>query len=62
MTRKQREDVIMLSVGDHDFHTPNDTVEACIAALRAGHHHYTQLPGLPACAKRWRGCRRGQPE
>lgn len=49
MTRKQRgEDVIMLSVGDHDFHTPDDTVEACVAALRAGHHHYTQLPGLPA--------------
>jgi len=49
MTRKQAgEDVIMLSVGDHDFHTPNQTVEACIAALRAGHHHYTQLPGLPA--------------
>ncbi|MGE0282372.1 MAG: pyridoxal phosphate-dependent aminotransferase [Rhizobiaceae bacterium] len=49
MTRKQAgEDVIMLSVGDHDFHTPGETVEACIAALRAGHHHYTQLPGLPA--------------
>lgn len=48
MTRKQAgEDVIMLSVGDHDFHTPNTTVEACIEALRAGHHHYTQLPGLP---------------
>ncbi|MFE0015351.1 pyridoxal phosphate-dependent aminotransferase [Mesorhizobium sp. NPDC059054] len=42
------EDIIMLSVGDHDFHTPEETVEAGVAALRAGHHHYTQLPGIPA--------------
>ncbi|MBN9233728.1 MULTISPECIES: pyridoxal phosphate-dependent aminotransferase [Phyllobacteriaceae] len=42
------EDIIMLSVGDHDFHTPAETVEAGVAALRAGHHHYTQLPGIPA--------------
>ena len=37
----------MLSVGDHDFDTPSQTVEACVTAVRAGHHHYTQLPGLP---------------
>ncbi|MFD9896697.1 pyridoxal phosphate-dependent aminotransferase [Mesorhizobium sp. NPDC059025] len=42
------QDIIMLSVGDHDFHTPTETVEAGVAALRAGHHHYTQLPGIPA--------------
>jgi arginine:pyruvate transaminase len=48
-TRKQAgEDIIMLSVGDHDFHTPSETVEACVSAVRAGHHHYTQLPGIPA--------------
>ena len=48
MTRKQAgEDIIMLSVGDHDFDSPAETVEACVTALRAGHHHYTQLPGLP---------------
>lgn len=41
------EDVIMLSVGDHDFPTPDETVEACVKALRAGHHHYTQLAGIP---------------
>jgi arginine:pyruvate transaminase len=38
----------MLSVGDHDFDTPTETVEACVTALRAGHHHYTQLAGLSA--------------
>lgn len=48
MTRKQAgEDIIMLSVGDHDFDTPSETVEACVEAVRAGFHHYTQLPGLP---------------
>lgn len=48
ITRKQAgEDIIMLSVGDHDFDTPAETVEACVAAVRAGRHHYTQLAGLP---------------
>lgn len=48
MTRKQAgEDIIMLSVGDHDFDTPSPTVEAAVRHVRAGHHHYTQLPGLP---------------
>jgi arginine:pyruvate transaminase len=46
--RKQAgEDIMMLSVGDHDFPTPVETVDACVAALREGHHHYTQLPGIP---------------
>lgn len=49
MTRKEAgEPIIMLSVGDHDFDTPSETVEACVAAVRGGHHHYTQLPGIPA--------------
>ena len=48
MTRKQQgEDIIMLSVGDHDFDTPSETVEAAVRLVRAGHHHYVQLPGLP---------------
>ena len=41
----------MLSVGDHDFDTPSETVEACVAAVRGGHHHYTQLPGIPGAAR-----------
>jgi arginine:pyruvate transaminase len=45
--RQQGEDILMLSVGDHDFDTPAETVEACVRAVRSGHHHYTQLPGLP---------------
>ncbi|HWK64441.1 MAG TPA: pyridoxal phosphate-dependent aminotransferase [Rhizobiaceae bacterium] len=52
MSRKQAgENIIMLSVGDHDFDTPSDTVEACVTAIRAGLHHYTQLPGIPKLRK-----------
>jgi len=48
MNRKEAgEDIIMLSVGDHDFDTPAETVEACVTAVRSGYHHYTQLPGIP---------------
>ncbi|MEP9371609.1 pyridoxal phosphate-dependent aminotransferase [Mesorhizobium sp. KR1-2] len=48
ITRKEAgEDIIMLSVGDHDFDTPTETVEACVTAVRGGYHHYTQLPGIP---------------
>ncbi|MFC6489082.1 pyridoxal phosphate-dependent aminotransferase [Nitratireductor sp. GCM10026969] len=48
MTRRQAgEDILMLSVGDHDFDTPAETVAACVEAVRSGHHHYIQLPGLP---------------
>lgn len=45
--REAGEPIIMLSIGDHDFDTPSPTVEACVEAVRAGHHHYTQLPGMP---------------
>lgn len=52
MTRRQGgESIIMLSVGDHDFDTPSKTVEACVQAVRAGFHHYTQLPGIPRLRK-----------
>lgn len=52
MARRQAgEDIIMLSVGDHDFDTPSETVEACVRAVRAGFHHYTQLAGTPKLRK-----------
>ncbi len=44
--KRAGEDIILLSVGDHDFPTPGQSVEACVEALRAGHHHYTDLAGL----------------
>ena len=52
LTRKQAgEDILMLSVGDHDFDTPEGTVAAGIKALQEGHHHYIQLAGLPRLRK-----------
>lgn len=47
MRRQADDDIIVLSVGDHDFHTPAETVEACVAAVREGRHHYTHLAGIP---------------
>jgi aspartate/methionine/tyrosine aminotransferase len=41
-------DVIHLEVGEPDFPTPEPIVAAGIAALRAGHTHYTPALGLPA--------------
>lgn len=40
-------DIILLSVGDHEFPTPEPIVEAAISALRAGRHHYTPAGGIP---------------
>lgn len=46
--RQAGEDLLMVTAGDHDFDTPAETVAACERALHAGHHHYTQLEGMPA--------------
>ena len=41
-------DIIHLEVGEPDFATPQPIVDAGIAALKAGHTHYTPALGLPA--------------
>ncbi|CAN0582975.1 unnamed protein product, partial [Laminaria digitata] len=38
----------MVTVGDHDFPTPAETVDACIEALHAGYHNYSELSGKMA--------------
>jgi aspartate/methionine/tyrosine aminotransferase len=40
-------DIIHLEIGEPDFPTPATIVEAGVAALRAGHTHYTGALGLP---------------
>jgi|AMFO01.1.fsa_nt_gi Aspartate/tyrosine/aromatic aminotransferase len=45
--RARGEDVILLSIGDHEFATPEPIVEAAITALRQGRHHYTPAAGIP---------------
>ncbi len=41
-------DIIHLEIGEPDFATPAPIVEAGVAALLAGHTHYTGALGLPA--------------
>jgi arginine:pyruvate transaminase len=45
--RRRGEDVIVLSVGDPDFATPEPIVEAAVSALRGGDTHYTGVIGNP---------------
>lgn len=45
--RQAGEPIIMLTAGDHDFPTPAPTVEAAVRMVREGHHHYTELAGIP---------------
>ena len=46
--RERGEDVIILSVGDPELHTPPEVVERAIAQLRAGDTHYPPAPGRAA--------------
>jgi len=41
-------DIIHLEIGEPDFPSPQPIIEAGIAALRAGHTHYTGALGLPS--------------
>lgn len=39
-------DIIVLSIGDHDFTTDDRIVNRAVRSLREGHHHYTPSIGL----------------
>ncbi len=43
--RSGEEGVILLSIGDPDFATPEPIVDSAVAALRAGDTHYTKING-----------------
>jgi aspartate aminotransferase len=43
----QGREIIHLEIGEPDFDTPANVVEAGVSALRAGQTHYTQAPGIP---------------
>jgi len=49
--RAAGKDVIVMSVGDPDFATPEPIVDSAIAALRAGDTHYTGIHGRAALRK-----------
>lgn len=44
---KQGRDIIHLEIGEPDFPTPENIVEAGCRALRDGHTHYTPTAGIP---------------
>lgn len=44
----QGRSIVHMEIGEPDFPTPTPIVEAGIAALQAGHTHYTPALGLPA--------------
>jgi len=44
----QGKDIINLGIGQPDFPTPENIVEAAVKALRDGQHGYTPATGLPA--------------
>ncbi len=46
--KRRGEDVIILSIGDPDFDTPDSIKLAAVAALDAGDTHYTDILGFPA--------------
>lgn len=43
----QGEDVIVLSIGDPDFDTPESIIDAAVASLKSGHTHYSDVQGRP---------------
>ncbi|MCA9742259.1 pyridoxal phosphate-dependent aminotransferase [candidate division KSB1 bacterium] len=58
----QGKNVIHLEIGEPDFNTPNNIVEAGVRSLRNGRTHYTPAAGIPELrnaivqdVKRWRG-------
>ena len=44
---RQGRDIIHLEIGEPDFETPEHVARAGIEAIRSGHTHYCQTPGLP---------------
>ena len=45
------EDIIFFSLGEPDFTTPDNAIEAAVASLRRGETHYTPNAGLPFLRK-----------
>lgn len=61
--KERNEDVIVLSVGDPDFATPEPVVEKALQAMREGDTHYTSISGhesLRECIAERHHARTGQ--
>ncbi|MBT5265312.1 MAG: pyridoxal phosphate-dependent aminotransferase [Rhodospirillaceae bacterium] len=44
--REGEEDLLVLSIGDHDFSTDDQIVDAAVDSLRSGRHHYSGNVGM----------------
>src|ERR1700683_5783118 len=44
---RQGKDIVHLEIGEPDFDTPKDIVDAAVGALKAGWTHYGPSAGLP---------------
>ncbi|MGB5563122.1 MAG: aminotransferase, partial [Sedimenticolaceae bacterium] len=44
----QGRSVVHMEIGEPDFVSPEPVIAAAVAALKAGHTHYTPAAGLPA--------------
>src|SRR5262245_43698545 len=47
----QGRDIVHLEIGEPDFDTPGNIVDAAVNALRTGAHHYGPSAGLPEVRK-----------
>ena len=45
--RAEGKDVISFSLGEPDFATPENIVDACVESLRSGFTHYTPSMRIP---------------
>lgn len=57
------EDILRLTIGDHDFDAPTAVIEATVTALHSGRHHYTRAGGelpLRDAVARWQSKLNGQ--
>ena len=44
-------DIVSFSMGEPDFTTPANVIDACCDSLRSGNTHYTPSMGIPALRK-----------
>jgi len=43
----QGKDIVHLEIGEPDFATPKNIIDAACLALNSGYTHYTPAPGIP---------------
>lgn len=52
LAKSRGEDILMLSIGDPDFSTPEPICDAAVSSIRGGDTHYTDMAGRAALRER----------